>query len=422
MANTILNPSIIAKAAVRILDNELVMGNQVYRGYEEEFEKRVNGYDVGDTISIRKPNQFTVRNTIVASTQDVTEGKMTMVANQIRGVDFGFTSTQLTLNIGELSERVIKPAMVQLANAIDIAIMSEFIRIPNWVGQPATGADAPLDSFAKFARGAERLDQMSCPSDDRSCVLSPESYWAMAGSQTALFLATIGNQAYRKGQIGMVGGIDTYMSQNVPTYVAGTGADAAALINGAAQNVAYSAVLNTESVPGVQSLITDGWGVTLTITAGTVFTIAGVFAVNPITKATLPFLQHFTNLTLQTSDGAGNATLSIAPAIITSGAFQTVSAAPADNAALTVVGAASAGYRQNLMFHKNAFALAVVPLVKPPGAVSVSRESYKGLSVRMIPYYDGTNDISNFRCDVLFATKTVDPRLAVRITGGTSTV
>jgi hypothetical protein len=61
MANTILNPSIIAKAAVRILDNELVMANQVFRGYEDEFTNKVNGYNVGDTISIRKPTDFTVR-------------------------------------------------------------------------------------------------------------------------------------------------------------------------------------------------------------------------------------------------------------------------------------------------------------------------------------------------------------------------
>src|SRR3954467_14197940 len=134
MVNTILNPSIIAKAAVRILDNELVMANRVYRSYEDEFGKKQNGYDIGDTITIRKPNQFTVRNVITASVQDVTEGKLTMTANQVRGVDFSFTSQQLTLNISELADRVIRPAMVQLANAVDAAVMSEFFRIPSWVG------------------------------------------------------------------------------------------------------------------------------------------------------------------------------------------------------------------------------------------------------------------------------------------------
>jgi len=421
MANTILNPSIIAKAAVRILDNELVMANRVYRGYEDEFGKKVNGYDIGDTITIRKPNQFTVRSVIAASVQDVTEGKLTMVANNIRGVDFQFTSQQLTLNISELAERVIKPAMVQLANAIDAAVMAEFFRVPTWMGMPAAGTpDAPVDSFVKFARGTERLDQYACPQDDRSAVLSPESNWALAGSQTALFLQSVGQPAYRTGEIGTIGGVKTYMSQNVPTFTRGTATGG--LVNGAGQAVTYATVKDTESVPGTQSLITDTWTISSTIPKGTVFTIAAVFAVNPVTKAVLPFLQHFTVVVDAVSDGTGNATLTIAPAIITSGAFQSVSAGPADNAALAIAGTVSVAYRQNMIFHKNAFALATVPLVKPAGAVDVARESYKGLSVRLIPYYDGANDISNWRCDVLFATKTVDPRLAVRLSGNAATL
>jgi hypothetical protein len=174
-------------------------------------------------------------------------------------------------------------------------------------------------------------------------------------------------------------------------------------------------------VPGTQTLITNGWGANATITNGTVFTIAGVFALNPVTKAPLPFLQHFTVLSGGPADGTGNATLTITPAIIftgpPAGAFDTVSAVPGATAAITVAGSASTSYRQNLMFHKNAFALAVVPMVKPAGAVDVARESYKGVSVRLIPYYNGTTDVSSYRLDVLFAVKTVDPRLAVRISG-----
>ncbi|CEG08722.1 P22 coat protein-gene protein 5 [Afipia felis] len=113
----------------------------------------------------------------------------------------------------------------------------------------------------------------------------------------------------------------------------------------------------------------------------------------------------------------GNLTLTIAPQIITSGAFQTVSAAPADNALLTFVGTAGTAYANSLMFHKNAFALCMVPMVKPPGSVDCSRQSKNGISVRVIPYYDGTNDVSNWRLDVLYGTKTIDPRLAVRVSG-----
>ena len=147
------------------------------------------------------------------------------------------------------------------------------------------------------------------------------------------------------------------------------------------------------------------------------FTIATVFAVNPVTKVTLPYLQQFVVRADAVADGTGNMTISISPPIITSGAFQTVSNGPADNTAITCLGTAATGYRQNLVFDKNAFSLVMVPMVKPPGAVDVARKSYKGYSVRVIPYYDGTNDVSNWRLDVLYGVKTVDARLATRLSG-----
>ncbi|MND84949.1 P22 coat protein [compost metagenome] len=148
------------------------------------------------------------------------------------------------------------------------------------------------------------------------------------------------------------------------------------------------------------------------------FTIAGVYAVNSVTKATLPFLRQFSVVSDADSGAStGPATLTITPPIITSGAQQTCSAAPADNAAITVLGTGGTGYRQNLVFHKNAFALVTVPMEAPQGAVNVSRQSYKGINVRLVPYYDGTNDISKWRLDVLYGVKAIDPRLATRLSG-----
>src|ERR1700737_2688673 len=120
MVNTTLTASIIAKAAVGVLENELVMAGKVFRGFEDEFDKKINGYTIGDTVTIKKPTDFTVRNTITASPQDVQEGKLSLQINQVAGVDFKFTSQQLTLNIASLTERVIQPAMVQVANQIDV--------------------------------------------------------------------------------------------------------------------------------------------------------------------------------------------------------------------------------------------------------------------------------------------------------------
>jgi P22 coat protein - gene protein 5 len=434
MANAVLNPSIIAQTSVRILENELVMGRLVYRGFEQEFDKKVNGYDVGDTISIRKPQQFSVRTGATASIQDVTEGKLTLVVNQQQGVDFQFSSIELTLKIEELADRVIRPAMVRLANAVDVAVMNLFTQIPNWVGQPDTGADTPIDSFADFARGAQRLDQMSVPQDMRAAVLAPDSFWALAGSQTALFLPQIGANAYRNGEIGKIGGIDTYMSQNVPTFTNGNQAAAtvgtAGTPAGSVLSTTYAAIANTEATPGTMLLplasLTNGQ----TIKAGAVFTIGSgataVKAVNPVTKAILPFQQMFTVTADVTISGTTGGVVITPPIIPVGGAdgpqWGTTDQAAQAGATIQFVGDASASYRQNLMFHRDAFALVVVPMVRPPGAVDVARETYRNTTVRVIPYYDGTNDVSKYRLDILYGVKVVDNRLAVRVTGGTATL
>lgn len=412
MSNSVLTIDTIATAAVAILDNELVMAKKVYRGLESEFTGTINGYEKGDTVSMRRPTDFTVRDGAVASNQDITEGKVALTVDKQKGIDFGFTSKELTLSIGELSERVIKPAMVQLANQIDRDLMALYTRVPNWAGTPGQ----VVNSYADFAKAPERLDEFAVPNDARGAVMSPADHWGLLGSQTALYMQDVAKGAYRNGSLGMIGGVDTYMSQNVPTHTVGV-ATGTPLVNGANQNVTYDSVKDGDFT---QALVTDGWTNSTTgiLKAGDVITIAGVFAVNPVTKATLPFLRQFT-VTADANSGAstGPATLTIYPAIIASGAFQNVSAAPADNAAITVLGTGGTGYRQNLVFHKNAFALAMVPLISPPGAVEVSRKSYKGTSVRLIPTYDGTNDKSNFRLDVLYGVRAIDPRLATRLSG-----
>lgn len=410
MANTTLTASIIAKEAVMILDNELVAAKKVFRGYEDDFSQKVNGYKAGDTITIRKPTDFTVRDGAVLAAQDVTEGSLTMTVNKRKGVDFAFSSSDLTLKIGELSDRVIKPAMIQLANQIDTDVLAEYRNVPSWVGTPGQ----VINSFSDFYKGPERLNEYAVSMDDRCALLSPADEAGMVGAQTALYIQNAANEAYRKGSLGMVGGVDTYMSQNVPTHITGVGTGTPT-VNGAAQDTTYALTKDTNT----QTIITTAWTASTTgiVKAGDVLTFAGVFAVNPVTKATLPFLKQFVVVADATSGAAGATTITISPPMIASGAFKTVSAAPASGAAITFTGTGGTGYRQNMIFNKNAFALVTVPLVSPPGAQEVSRQSYKGLNVRVIPVYDGINDVSSWRLDVLYGTKTIDARQALRLSG-----
>lgn len=412
MSNTTLTADIVAKEALMVLENELGVLDTFYRAPEEEFDKKVNGYKVGDTISIRRPADFTVRTGATMNVQDAIEGKVTLqIASQI-GVDFQFTSSDLTLKVSDMSERIIKPAMTNLINHIAKDCFDTFYpAVYNWVGT----AGQTINSFTDFALGPQRMDEMAIPTSDRYASLAPADHWGLLGSQTALYVSDVAKAAYRKGSLGPIGGVETYMSQVMPTHTTGTRDNTTPLVNGNSQNVTYDTAKNTWT----QSLITDGHDASVTITAGDVFTIADMYMVNPKTKARTDILQQFVVTAAATADGSGNATLTISPPMITSGPHQTValSTGDMDNNALTFVGTASTAYRQNLMYHKNAFALAVVPMEMPQGAVNGARRSYKGISARVIPVYDGVNDVSKWRLDLLYGRRCIDPRIAIRASG-----
>jgi hypothetical protein len=302
--------------------------------------------------------------------------------------------------------------MVQLANQIDRDIMALYKYVPNHVTIPSGG----IDSFADFALAPERMDKTAVPMDDRYAVLSPADTWKMLGSQTALYMQDVAKGAYREAKLGRIGGIDTYMSQNVPIHTTGarTGTDVSDT-TGESYNAGHTwaTVKDSTSVTfHIDGMASNTAGY---YKAGDTFTLSTIYDVNPVTKEILPHLKSFTVMSDTTSSGS-EADVSIWPPIILSGAQQTVSSVNTllDGLTVTYQGVASTAYTQNLFFHKNAFGLVMVPMVSPPGAVEVSRKSYKGYSVRVIPYYDGTNDVSNWRLDVLYGVKAIDPRLAVR--------
>ena len=405
MANTNLTASIVAAEALRILENTCVMGNLVYRGYEEEFDKKINGYNVGSTINVRRPADFVVRTGRTVSVQDVTEGQFPIVVNTQVGVDFNFTTQELTQNISVLSERVIRPAMVQVANKIDQDLAGLYSGVYNWVG--TSTAVININTFSAWSAGAARLDLSAAPQDDRYGVVGPTDYWALGNAGVTLFMQDVAKDMYRRGMLGDLAGIDTYKTQNVQSLTRGT-ATTATMDN--LFSTTYAATLNSNTMSlGLTFILTKS------IAAGDVFSINDVKAVNPVTKATLNYNQQF--VVVSAAGGTGIVTVTITPPIIGSGAFQTVSAVPTASSVVNFMGTISGVYPQNLIFHKNAFALVMVPMVRPPGAVDVSRQSYKGYSVRVIPFYSGTNDISTWRLDVLYGTKCLDPRLAVRVSG-----
>jgi hypothetical protein len=415
MSNTTLQADVVAKAALAILENELGWVGDLYRAPEEEFSNSVNGYKIGDTIRIRRPADFTVRTGATMSLQDVIEGRTTLTVDQQIGVDFSFTSSDLTLKIEDLSERVMKPAMSSIVNymAKDVATVM-YQGAYNWVGTAGTA----INAFSDFALGPQRLDEMAVPQEGRLGILSPSDWWGFVSGQAGVYVQDIARDAIRTGKLGNIGGIDLYKSQVTPVHTTGSRTNSTPLTEGTSQNVTYDTIKNTWT----QSLITDGWTSSLTLTKGDVFTIDGVYMVNPKTKVSTGIKQQFVVKTAITADETASnpTTLTISPPIILTGPHQTVTfvgVSSTDELTITNIGTASTNYVQNMVFHKNCMALACVPMEMPQGAVNAARKSYKGISVRVIPVYDGINDVSKWRLDLLYGRELLDPRMITRLSG-----
>ncbi len=409
MPNALITPNIIAKEALMQLKNNLRFASLAHREYKNEFVK------VGDTVNIRKPVKFYTADGATRVNQDVEEANSPVKIDKRKHVSWKFSTQDLTLTVDKYSERYVKPAMITLAQTVDMAGAALYKKVWNSVGSPGTTPN----SYMAWAVAAQRLTEMAVPTSDRRAIANTAAFHATAATLTTLNMPQLAMKAWESGEIGNLAGFKTYESVNVATHTVGA-FGGTPLVNGASQNTTYAASKTTNS----QDLITDGWTASAAILKeGDVITIAGVYAVNPVPgegttgKNVMPYLQQFVVRQDVSSNGSGAATLKISPAIITSGPYQTVSAAPADNAAITVQGTASAKYPQNLTFHRDAFALVTVPLEMPDGANFKAREESDGLSVRVVKDYDINSDEDVIRVDIMFGWEAIYADLAARLPG-----
>lgn len=415
MSNSVLTYGLIAKRAVQVLENNLVFANQVYRGYEAEYARNVNGYKPGATITIRRPAEFVVNDGPVVTIQDAQEGSLTLTVNKQKNVGMNFTSKDLTLDITDFSERFIEPAMISMAQQVDQDVAALTADVPNWVGTPGN----VLSNFDSFAAATQRMDDTAVPIGfERCAVLSPRDARGLQANFTgpmSVYAPGTVDKVYKEGMLIPIDGVAPYKTQNYWSQACGTRTNGT--LNGGTLSTDWASSKDTNTI----SFSMTGLGASATIKKGEVFTLAGVYDVNPRSGVALPYLKQFVVTADVTAAGGGTATVVASPALIpvnTAGAHWNASAAPATNAVVTWVGTASTTYVNNVVFNKNAFALVMVPLEKPEGGLAkVARMSHKGINVRILSFYDGINDNNVWRFDVLYGVKTVDPRQAVRLSG-----
>lgn len=406
MANQLLTISMITREALRVLVNNLVFTNLVERQYDDQFGKA--GAKIGNVLNIRKPPRFVRTDGQGLQLQDVTETSVPLVLTTQGQRSFTFSSQDLALNIDDFSKRFVKPAVASLANQIDYDGLQQYINVWNTVGVPGTTPNALLT----YLQAQQKLNENAAPDDDeRAIVMPPASQATIIDALKGLFQASndIAEQ-YKRGKMGRTIGAEWYMDQNVGSQTTGSfwvANSATMLTTGSAQTGATISIVAGATTGIVQQ--------------GDVFTIAGVYAVNPQNFTSTGSLQQFVATATMTASGGAITALPISPSITTSGPFQTVTVAPATSAAITFINGTAAAVTspQALCFHKEAFAMACADLPLPGGVDMAERVSDKelGLSIRLIRAYDINQDRFPLRLDFLYGWTTLYAQLACRIWG-----
>lgn len=410
MANTILTPTILAKDSLRLLHNTVVMAGKVNRQYDESFGSAgasVSG-KIGPSLRVRKAVQMTVSEGSNLQVQDILEEYKTITVSNRDQVSFKFPMQDLTLSIDMYRDRYLKPAMAAMAAKIDRRVMGLYKDVYQTVGTPGTpcgsGMTAAQTTQVYLDAGA-MLSEQTTPESPRYSVISPAVQAATVGALSGLFNASskISDQ-YATGVMGSaVLGYDWYVSSQTPAHTNSTGtAQAGVKVKGASQSGA--------------SLLCDATTGTI-FKAGDTFTIASINAVNPESFESTGRAAQFV-ITADATATSSEVTLSISPSIYaanTSSVRQTVTALPADDAALTFDDTTASQTRgQGLLFHPDAFTLVTTNL-ELPGTDWEARETYDGISMRILKQYDINSDTQPCRIDILSGVLTLDSRFAVRL-------
>lgn len=403
MANTTLTHQMIAREAAAILTEESPFVMNVNRGRQDEFGEAVNGYKKGSSVKIKIPPTGAVFDGATfaggGAATDSTEQYVTLTLDTQKHIALQFGATEKLLELTDFKERILRPQMRTLASVVEADLLAKAVKAtPNLVG---TAGSVPT-TMKTYAQARAKLQAYLAPPGDRSMIFSSNANTELVDASKVLFHANKAiERGFLRGDIGEAQGATFYEHQSIPLHTNGSQV-ASLLVNGAVAS-------------GATTMAIDGGTLTNTVNAGSVFTVAGVYAVHPLTGQTTSTLQQFV-VTADLTLSAGAGTLSFYPAMDSAAPNKTVSAQPADNAALTFVGSASTGYLQNLMFHKDAFTVAFAPLPVLASCEGYTARLPNGLSVRVMTFGDGNNDYERTRIDVLYAFQAVRSLHACRVT------
>lgn len=403
MPNTNLTHLMVAREAAAILSEESPFLSNINMGRQEEFGEAINGFNKGDTVKIKIPPVGAVFSGATfaggGSATDSVEQSINLTLNTQKHVALQFGAKEKLLELTDFKERILRPQMRMLASVVEADMLSLAVKsVPNLVG---TAGSTPT-TMKTYAQARAKMEAFLAPPSDRSLCYSSNANVELVDATKGLFNAkTQIERGFIRGSIGEAQGADFYEHQSIPSVTNGTQATGF-LVNGA--QTEDSSTLAVKSVTNAA-----------TLKQGQVFTIAGVFAVHPLTGTATTTLQQFV-ITADATFAGTTGTLSIFPALSATAPNKNISLLPTDGLVITLVGAVSTAYAQNLMFQKNAFTAAFAPLPVLASTQGYTARLPNGVSVRVMTFGDGNNDYERTRIDVLYGFAAVRPLHACRIT------
>ena len=400
MSNSILTIDMITRKSLEILENNLVITRNVNRQYDDSFA--VEGAKIGSTLRIRLPDRALVTDGAALQVQDDNEQFTTLTVASQKHIGVNFTSAELTMQLDDFAERVLKPRISQLASSIDADVANAYKLIGNTVGTPGT---TPSTSLV-LLQAQQKLNENAAVMSPRYATVNPAANAGLVEGMKGLFnpTDTISKQ-FKNGMMGtgVLGFDEINMSQSIKQHTTGT------------RVATGNSVTTTVSTQGAASIaLTVGSG--LTVKQGDVFTVADCFAVNPQTRESTGSLFQFVALADATATGTA-IVVDVAPIYTAANALATVDSFPVSGKAVVFVGAASSQYAQNLVYHKDAITFATADLLLPQGVDMAARAVHNGISLRIVRQYDINNDRMPCRIDVLYGFKTIRPQMGCRIWG-----
>ena len=409
--NTFNNIAKITESAMNIVKNNLVLIPRSNRTYEKEFDMGMG--KIGDTVNVRIPGYGTVTDGKIANPAGYNDTYIPVVLAQ-KNASLKFSSKELALNVEDAPEferSVLGPQMAALINRMEADGFNLYNQFSSATGTPGT---KPTD-LQYFLDAQAAMAEFATPVDDQVYgYLSPRTQSSLVQGLKGLFQdsSEISKQ-YKKGVMGTAAGMNFLMSQNIPTHTTGTYSGASIAMNGATLEAATTLAINTFG------------GATDTLKKGDIISIAGVLAVNPVSKQSTGQLMQFRVTADTTASSNAMAALPISPAIYTaaSGALQNVTALPLTTAAVSIWGVTtSATYAtktgsSNLVLHRDALAFVAsdLPMTTSRDLQSRARDKDLGLSVRVSRYWDGVNDDLLFRLDVLYGWAVLRDKFGCRV-------